>query len=275
VESQASQAELLILVEGGDERAPETIHRLRINGKEVIPVRSSSYMSWGASGMKRPEQWTFFAAPLSKGENAIAFDLILVDPKAKLSMWAWATRPGSPGAAIQLPEPEKISLGAVPLLEPTQLMAAPGDAVKAPRPVEKIEGVFLDSFDPVSATQGYGTLQKNQSVWEKPMTIAGKNYRRGVGTHAPSRIVYDLGSGKYKRFQAWAGADYATSPTITFEVWVDGQKQWESGLMKRDDAAKRVDVDIANAKTLELVVGDGGNDLGADHADWADARLVK
>jgi hypothetical protein len=35
-----------------------------------------------------------------------------------------------------------------------------------------------------------------------------------------------------------------------------------------------VDLDVANAKTLELIVTDGGNGLGADHADWADAKLL-
>jgi hypothetical protein len=153
------------------------------------------------------------------------------------------------------------------------LASVPAEEAHEPRPVERINGVFLDALEPISATQEWGTLQKNQSVWEKPMTIADKTYPRGLGTHAPSKIVYAL-DGKYKRFQAWAGADAATSPTITFEVWVDGRKQWESGLMQRDDPAKRVDIDVTGAKTLELAVGDGGNGIMADHADWADARLL-
>ena len=35
----------------------------------------------------------------------------------------------------------------------------------------------------------------------------------------------------YRRFQSWVGADADTSPTITFEIWADGRKLWESGLM--------------------------------------------
>ncbi len=114
----------------------------------------------------------------------------------------------------------------------------------------------------------------NQSVWQKPMTIGSKSYSRGIGTHAPSRIVYALDK-QYTRFQAEAGADGATGPTVTFEVWVDGAKRWESGLMTRDLPAKRVDVEITGASSLELVVGDGGNGVGADHADWAEARLLR
>jgi hypothetical protein len=44
--------------------------------------------------------------------------------------------------------------------------------------------------------------------------------------------------------------------------------------MTRDTPAAWVDVDVSNAKTLELQVGDAG-DLSSDHADWAEARLMR
>ena len=141
-------------------------------------------------------------------------------------------------------------------------------------PVERIEGVFLDTLDPVSATQGWGTLRRNQSVWEKPLTIAGQRHRRGIGTHAPSRIVYRL-DGRYSRFRACAGPDQATAPTITMEVWVDGRLVWQSGPLTRTSPAQEVDLDIRQAQELELRVGDGGNGLMADHANWADAVLLR
>jgi beta-galactosidase len=71
------------------------------------------------------------------------------------------------------------------------------------------------------------------------------------------------------------GADEATAPTVTFEVWADGQKRWESGLMQRGMAAKRVDLDMTGVKTLMLANGDGGDGNAADHADWAEAVLVR
>ena len=140
--------------------------------------------------------------------------------------------------------------------------------------MEKIDGVFLDTLEPVQCQQGWGTLQKNRSVWEKEMTIGGKRFRRGLGTHANSEIVYDL-DGKYRRFQAWAGPDMATYSTLGFTVVVDGEKRWESGKMVRGDAARQVDVDITGAKELRLLVDDAGNDIRADHANWADAKLLR
>ena len=84
-----------------------------------------------------------------------------------------------------------------------------------------------------------------------------------------------MSAGRYRRFQCWVGADGASHATITFEVWGDGRKLWESGLMTRESEAKRVDLDVTGAKTLKLVVGDGGDGITSDHANWADARLLR
>ena len=62
---------------------------------------------------------------------------------------------------------------------------------------------------------------------------------------------------------------------LGFTVVVDGQKRWESGKMVRGDAPKQVDVDITGAKELRLLVDDAGNDIMGDHADWADAKLLR
>jgi hypothetical protein len=158
------------------------------------------------------------------------------------------------------------------LVAPARLADLPQAATKIEQPVDRIDGVFLDALEPASASQGFGTLQKNQSVWQKLMMIGGKRFLRGLGTHAPAKITYAL-DGQYRRFQAWAGADGNTSPTVSFEVWLDGVKRWESGEMSRETPAARIDLDITGAKTLELRVNDGGN-LACDHADWADARLL-
>jgi hypothetical protein len=97
---------------------------------------------------------------------------------------------------------------------------------------------------------------------------------RGIGVSSQAKIEYSL-DGRYRQFQAWVGADGATSPSVTFEVKVDGRTVWQSGLMLRDTPAKRVDVNVAGASRLELLVGDGGDGITSDHADWADARLLR
>jgi hypothetical protein len=67
---------------------------------------------------------------------------------------------------------------------------------------------------------------------------------------------------------------------VTLEVWVDGEKRWDSGILRNTDPpqpVKWVDVEVAGAKTLELAVV--AQDLRGHHgqnlAVWAEARLLK
>ena len=45
--------------------------------------------------------------------------------------------------------------------------------------------------------------------------------------------------------------------------------------MNKQSSAKLVDLDLSGAKTLELVVGHGGDGIMSDHANWADAKLLR
>ncbi|MCE5267809.1 MAG: NPCBM/NEW2 domain-containing protein, partial [Planctomycetaceae bacterium] len=258
----------------GKKTSPSAVGRLMVSGQQVRTEELLSEAGWSATGLPHPEFWTFLRAPLAHGDNRLSLEEFVGDDCTRVSVWVLASKPGSgsdyPNA---LPQPESISLEGAALLLPTDAASLPAEAVPADRPTEHIDGVFLDTLEPVSVTQGWGTLQKNRGVWEKPMVIGGKLYPRGLGTHAPSKIVYSLG-GKYRRFQSFTGGDANASPTVTFEVRVDGVSRWQSGMMTRGDRAAWVDVDVTGAKTLELLVHDAG-DRSSDHADWAEARLLR
>ena len=137
--------------------------------------------------------------------------------------------------------------------------------------------VYFDELDPVSVTQGYGSLQNDFAVMGTPLIIAGQHFERGLGTHAPSKIVYEL-DGQYLRFEASVGVDDAmkdhTNSTVVFQVFADGIKKYDSGIMKIHDKAKPVKVSLEKAKRLELVVTDAGDGKDCDHADWGNARLI-
>lgn len=275
VKVTSPDARLLVLLEGGRKSPVSPVCLLKVNGQDVKTEGIASDAGWNATGLPPSEGWTFISAPLAKGGNDISLNVMAGDDAVKASVWVWATKPGAGTSTYpnSLPQPELISLDGKQLMSPIDLQNVTDDVETMERPVERINGVFLDTLEPVSVKQDYGTLQKNQSVWEKPMSIAGQRYVRGLGTHANGKIVYAL-DGKYKRFQTFAGADGNNSPTATMEVWVDDQKRWESGYITRDIPAKLVDLDVTGAKTLELVMGDGGNGIAGDHLDWADAKLL-
>jgi hypothetical protein len=264
---------ILTLFEGTS--VPEASGTLQVDGKDV-PLRAiRSDAGFTATGIAAPECWQFLEGVLPEEGVKVSLRASTQDPNTTVSVWLIADSPGkgTPDLPNALPSPEWISLECALLLGPPSAT----DIVKEVRktaPVEKIDGVFLDTVEPVSVKQDFGELGRNRSVWDKEIVVGGQHFRRGLGSHANGEIVYNL-DGKYRSFQAWAGPDMATNGSMGFTVLVDGQKRWESGRMVRGDAAKQVKVDITNARELRLVVDDGGDNIMGDHADWAEARLLK
>jgi hypothetical protein len=132
-------------------------------------------------------------------------------------------------------------------------------------------------------TQGWGELGINTAVKPTdgrapmPLRIRDKTYEKGLGHHAPGEIEIDL-NGVYEAFEAEVGIQWQggkTNGTVVFQVFVDDDKKFDSGIVKEQDAARPVRVDVRGAASLRLVVTDAGDGIMCDCADWADARLTK
>ena len=140
---------------------------------------------------------------------------------------------------------------------------------------------YLSDFEWKSDTKGWGTIGKDNAVSGEKLRLTGedgsvKEYAKGIGTHAHSEIVYDLTDKNVNMFSAFVGVDramYNSPASIEFQVYVDGKKEYESGVMHGKDAQQFVEVDLAGAKELKLVATVGGDTNGSDHANWADAKL--
>ncbi|MBN1901447.1 NPCBM/NEW2 domain-containing protein [Candidatus Sumerlaeota bacterium] len=137
------------------------------------------------------------------------------------------------------------------------------------------ETVWLSSLDLDLMRQGWGAPQIDRSIREKPLSIGGKKFERGVGTHAVSVLWVDLAGGT-ERFQASVGLDDAAGGpgSVNFKIYGDGKLLWESGLMKPGNAYKSIDLPLEGVKTLLLKVDAGDDDVNYDHADWAEARFI-
>lgn len=136
--------------------------------------------------------------------------------------------------------------------------------------------IWLDELKLSSATQGWGEPHRNKSVEGNPLRIGGQKFDRGFGTHAESFLKINLAGGAQK-FTASVGVDDEVNgnaaSSVEFFVIGDGKTLWSSGVMRAGEAAKACDVDLTDVKALTLKVGDGGNDMEWDHADWADAKF--
>ena len=249
------------------------------NGRELDIELTSSKTGWAASGpYSKREHWSFIIVPV-KGFGTFEMELYLKD-KATFSLWVLSEGKrvnvaSFSGDCLTFPShPNWLATRSICLLEPSSLEVAM--EVEGELPYEYLaEGVYLDTLEPMEARQDWGELRRNASVQGNPIQIGSKIFKRGLGTHANSKIVYKLG-GRYRRFTAYVGADKeVVANTVEFEVWADGKKLWESGVMGVKDEAKRVELDISGVEILELRVKDGGDGIIADHADWADAIIYE
>jgi len=134
--------------------------------------------------------------------------------------------------------------------------------------------VGLQELDLSRMSQGWGSPQIDQSVSGGPLSIGGRKFAHGVGTHAVGEFALDL-HGTARRFRAWVGVDDAAQPpgSVTFQVLGDGKVLWESGVMRAGAPAQEVNVDLHGVQRLMLRVGDAGDGNGMDHADWAEAKI--
>ncbi|MDQ2985606.1 MAG: NPCBM/NEW2 domain-containing protein [Armatimonadota bacterium] len=135
--------------------------------------------------------------------------------------------------------------------------------------------VPVSSLDLSHVQQGWGSPKANLSVDGNPITIGGRTFENGLGTHAESMLAIDLGK-KALRFTANVGVDDEAlegKGSVEFKLVGDGKALWQSGVIRRGDQAKRVDVSIAGISRLMLIVTDGGDGIDHDHADWAEAAI--
>jgi alpha-galactosidase len=138
----------------------------------------------------------------------------------------------------------------------------------------EIKTIYLHEMDLASMETGWGTNQVNKSVDGNPLTIAGQVFEKGVGTHAISKFMMEL-KGNGKQFSAKVGVDDESGENASIEFFVmgDGKILWQSGILKKGDPAKPVDVKLKSIQKLALYVSDGGDNLNYDHANWAEGFI--
>ncbi len=141
--------------------------------------------------------------------------------------------------------------------------------------VRAAETVWLDSLDLSKMSAGWNRPQVNLSVRGQELSLGGKKFDRGVGTHAHSSLRLDLAGGTEK-FEATLGLDDAANGpgSVVFQVIADGKKLFESGVMRPDTPAQMVTVDLHGVQILLLSVNDAGDGVNWDHANWAEARFT-
>jgi hypothetical protein len=229
-------------------------------------VLAANDMNGTTSIMVRNNRWTgYLQGPAGRGMT-----LINNGPNVALT---WDINRGIPGPNRRLTSTGWSTEGLPPAPDPTP--------TPTPTPTPSTGGsTYLSDLNWSSAVNGWGPVEKDRSNGEalagdgKTLTLNGKTYAKGLGVHANSEIHYQL-NGQYASFNSDIGIDdeVASSGNVTFSVWADGQKLYDSGAMTGVSATKSVNVDLTGKQELVLKV-DGGVNINFDHADWAGAQVV-
>ena len=151
---------------------------------------------------------------------------------------------------------------------------------RSPSRTEQIESpwVALSDLSWQSAHAGWtpdddGLPRRDLDITDRPLRLGRRRFAKGIGTHAPSEIVYAL-EGRYARFAATVGGG-EEGGTVVFQVFGDGKLLADSGVMRGLRETKTIDVPMTGVRQLRLVVTEGGDGYYNDVANWAGARLLK
>ncbi|NND07934.1 MAG: hypothetical protein HKN87_16265 [Saprospiraceae bacterium] len=148
--------------------------------------------------------------------------------------------------------------------------------------------IFYLSDLPFTGTNGWGPVELDRSNGSSSggdgtlQTINGVQYRKGLGTHphqhpdSMTNLNFDLNQ-MYALFQTSIGIDDSTCSNgdAVFSISLDDSMVYESPVLSHGDAAIYVELMVTGKMSLRLEVQEADGDITCDHANWAEARLIK
>lgn len=214
-----------------------------------------------------PAGWTLVAgAPvvrnrLNNGESVTA---------------SWSLRLGSGGARGDL---ELVVAGKYTAPDGRAIHSAGAAPIFAQPPAPR-GSTYVSDQPWTNETNGYGRPQQRDHSHggDKPpatLTIAGKTFAKGIGSHAASSLTVWLGAA-CTRLVADVGVDddvEVTEGSVTFVVVGDGKTLASTPVIRSGDTATHLDLNVSGVKRLTLSTTDGGDGKNSDHADWGTASL--
>jgi hypothetical protein len=191
-------------------------------------------------------------------------------------------------ASVEMADGERIT-GEWRALSATELRLKPAWATELVLPVQRLVRltvlngrlVFLSDLRPTEVQERsyFDTprpFRTDESQGGRPLRLGGRIYSRGLGVHARSVLTYAL-AGSYKSFAATVGIDseVGNGGSVIFRLVGDDRVLHETPVVRGGDAPLPISVDVSGVLLLRLEVHEAEDADIADHADWAEARLLK
>ena len=147
----------------------------------------------------------------------------------------------------------------------------------------RAEQIELSGLNLSAVIQDYGDPHRDRSVDGHRLSIGGKVFDHGLGTHAAATWTIDL-HGSAKRLTALAGVDDEVgrvrkpggAATVIFVLVGDGNGQHpllKTYPIHAGETAVPLDVNLSGLKTLTIRINPGGTSIDSDHADLANGVI--
>ncbi len=129
----------------------------------------------------------------------------------------------------------------------------------------------------VHVITNYDPVQQNARAGAS-MRMAGQAYSRGLYCHAPSKLVVQL-EAPATCFEAIVGVDSNNQTSggrgsVVFSVRAGERALWQSEVLREGMAVVPLSVDLEGAQEFTLEIGNGGDGISCDQADWAEAKVT-
>lgn len=122
--------------------------------------------------------------------------------------------------------------------------------------------------------QDFGKLQINRNLNNGVLSLGGKKYAFGLGTHANSNIVYMLPEGVEKLSFIVGIDDGVNHGEVIFSVLGDGKRLWRSSVIHGNrKQVEHGEVNLTGVKKLTLHV-DAKGPNSYDHANWVNLIIT-
>jgi|GEM_PF-1352221 len=158
----------------------------------------------------------------------------------------------------------------------------------------KNEEISLLDLEPSFSAQNRYSILKNRTSKNNDIIINSKLYNKGYGVYGNSIMIFDVSGLDTKRLKGYAGkVDISFDNTdiknaqvkaidpknvqhfLEMVIIVDGEQVFTTGKITNNQPVIPFDINITDAKQIQLMVQDAGDGETDDNAVWLDPVLVR
>ncbi|MDK1030410.1 MAG: NPCBM/NEW2 domain-containing protein [Planctomycetia bacterium] len=132
----------------------------------------------------------------------------------------------------------------------------------------------LSDVEPLAYRRPWGQLYHNTNIGGVALAVAGREYEKGIGTTADSRITYLIG-GNFKTLKGQVGVDALaeSSTRVRVSIYLDGRSVWNRRGIKKDTPPVDFEISVEGKNQIMFEARSESGNLRYDFVDWLNIEL--